>query len=72
MDWYFQMTSYGDLSYLLSSTYDSAMRMLIGQAKRISMQDLRLYGERELKASSSTTAAQRKSIQVGLLCLLLN
>ncbi len=63
-----QMTTYGDLSYLLRSEYEAAMRLLILQAKKVSMRDLRLYDEQDLRGNSKPYANEKKSVQVGALC----
>ena len=62
------MTNYGDLSYLVRSNYEAAMRLLILQAKKVSMRDLRLYDEQESRGNSKPYASEKKSVQVGTLC----
>ncbi len=63
------MTSYGDLSYLLRSEYEAAMRLLILQAKKVSMRDLRLYDDQDIKGNSKPYTSEKKSVQVGTPCL---
>ena len=65
---YPQMTNYGDLSYLLRNNYEAAMRLLILQAKKVSMRDLRLYDEQALIGNSKPYASEKKVAQVGTLC----
>ena len=58
------MTNYGDLSYLLRSNYEAAMRSLILQATMVSMRDLRLYDEPS--RDSKPYASDKRRFQVGL------